>query len=158
MQATEVHGYFSLLRELSQTLEQLTKIEQDKIDAVRQDDLNQLNDCMKQEQVLSLSLRGLEQKRQTVLSGWKLDGLPLSALVSHVPEAQRLEAKAIAEELLQRHTLFQGIFEIAQNTLECNLHQIERHLSELDTESIPSSGYGDPSPELPPKLRTDFRA
>lgn len=158
MQATEVRDYFSLLRELSQTLEQLTKIEQNKIDAVRQDDLNQLNDCMKQEQVLSLSLRGLEQKRQAVLSGWKLDGLPLSALVNHVPEAQRLEAKVVAEELLQRYTLFQGIFEITQNTLECNLHQIELQLAGLGANGTPSIGYGEAPPELPSKMRTDFRA
>ena len=51
------------LSELQQELDRLTQLQPQKIDAVRAHDLDVLNDCMKQEQAISLSLRGLEQKR-----------------------------------------------------------------------------------------------
>lgn len=158
MQTSEIQNYLSLLRELSQTLEKLTEIEQEKTMAVRQDDLNLLNECMKQEQALSLTLRGYEQKRQSILSAWNLEHLPLSGLSSHVPTEQRIETKRIAEDLLQQYELFKGSFEVAQNTIECNLHQVEKHLTQLGAAPSPVSGYNEVNPELPSSLRTDFRA
>lgn len=158
MQTSEVHDYLALLCELRETLEKLTEIEQKKTIAVRQDDLNLLNECMKQEQVLSLTLRGYEQKRLSTLSAWNLEHLPLSGLSSHVPPEQRLEAKRIAEELLRQYELFKGSMEVAQNTIECNLHQVEKHLNELGAAPTALSGYDGVTPELPSSLRTDFRA
>lgn len=158
MQTSEVRDYLALLCELSQTLEKLTEIEQKKTMAVRQDDLDLLNQCMKQEQVLSLTLRGYEQKRQTTLSAWNLEHLPLSGLSSHVPPEHRIEAKRIAEQLLRQYELFKGSLEVAQNTIECNLHQVEKHLNEVGAAPSPVSGYDGVNPELPSSLRTDFRA
>lgn len=154
----DVQTYLSLLRDLTKTLTQLTEIEQQKIKAVRQDDLALLNDCMKREQVLTLSLRGYEQKRQAALNGSSLAGLPLSSLSAHVPEAQHMEAKTISEDLLRAYEVFKGSFEVAQNTLECNLHQIEKQLGTMGMDPTQNLGYRDTEPELPSTLRTDFRA
>lgn len=158
MKTSEVQDYLSLLCELRQTLEQLTEIEQKKTMAVRQDDLNLLNECMKQEQVLSLTLRGYEQKRLNTLSAWNLEHLPLSGLSSHVPPEHRMEAKRIAEELMRQYALFKGSMEVAQNTIECNLHQVEKHLNEIGASPSTLSGYDTVTSELPSSLRTDFRA
>lgn len=158
MQTSEVHTYLSLLQDLSQTLSKLTEIEQKKINAVRQDDLDILNQCMKQEQALTLTLRGFEQRRQTLLSSWNLSNLPLSGLSSQVPTECREETKRVAENLLREYELFRGSFEVAQNTLECNLHQIEKHLSSLGASPTPIPGYEETGPKLPSSFRTDFRA
>lgn len=158
MQTSEVQEYLSLLRELGRTLEKLTEIEQEKTHAVRQDDLNTLNHCMKQEQALTLTLRGYEQKRQTILSSWNLEHLPLSGLASHLPSEHRDEAKRVSEDLRRQYELFHGTFEVAQHTLECNLHQIEKHLQELGANPSSGLGYQGESPELPSSFRTDFRA
>ena len=66
--------------ELQQELERLTQLQRQKIDAVRAHDLDVLNDCMKQEQVISLSLRGLEQKREKLLQALGLSGVSLLEL------------------------------------------------------------------------------
>ena len=163
MQTTSINianmqNYFDLLRDLSETLAQLTTIEQQKTQAVREDDLAKLNECMKQEQVLSLTLRGYEQKRQTLLTALPLHNIPLSRLAAHVPSEQALEAKAVAEALLREYSLFKGSFEVAQNTLECNLHQIEQYLDEAGAAPLAGNGYHERQPELPSSLRTDFRA
>lgn len=157
MTTTEVQSFLSLLRELGNTLAALTEIEQKKTNAVRLDDLAALNECMKQEQVLSLTLRGFEQRRQSILMAWNVGDAPLRALSSHLPDEFRLEAKAVEETLRRQYDLFRGAFEVAQNTLECNLHQIEKHLAELGIDPN-APGYTTVAPELPQNMRTDFRA
>ena len=158
METNDFRAYFAFLGELSKTLGQLTQVEQQKTLAVRQDDLAMLNDCIKQEQAFSLTLRGYEQKRLAALKNLQLEAVPLSRLASTVPEELRDEARAVSEELLRQYELYQGAFEVAQNTLECNLHQIESYLAELGANVNDGPGYHTSEPELPRPLRTDFRA
>ena len=157
METINFNNYLVFLRELSNTLEKLTDVEQRKTLAVRQDDLDTLNECMKQEQALSLTLRGYEQKRQDALNTLKLKG-SLRSLAAQAPEKYRTEAKEVAEQLHRQYQLFQGAFEVAQNTLECNLHQIEKTLAELGANNESGSGYEAQNPKLPQPMRTDFRA
>ena len=50
--------YLKFLNSLAHTLEQLTQVEQEKNTAAAQGDLLGVEECMKREQVLSLTLRG----------------------------------------------------------------------------------------------------
>ena len=75
---TQWQEYLKLLSGLSRTLEQLTKVEQDKKTAASQGDLAGVEDCMKQEQVLSLSLRGYDQRRDKMLASLGLQGAALA--------------------------------------------------------------------------------
>lgn len=59
--------YLSLLESLGGTLEELTGMEQEKTKAVSKGDLPAVEELMKREQVISLSLRGLEQRRELSL-------------------------------------------------------------------------------------------
>ena len=56
-------SYLKLLQELSRDLDRLAQLEQQKSGTVRDNDLLALDEVLKQEQALSLSLRGLEIKR-----------------------------------------------------------------------------------------------
>ena len=153
------HDYLSLLREVSTTLEQLTDIAQHKTDAVLRDDLMGLDECMKQEQALSLALRGFEQKRLAALPGLDLVGVPLSMLSVHYPLDCQSEAKAVSEGLLNQYLIYNSAAEVARSTLECNLHQIEKILAEAGADPVPGFGYGVAGPvDPPPAMRTDFRA
>lgn len=158
MEKTDLFAYFDFLRELTKTLAHLTEVEQKKTVAVRQDDLAELNECMKQEQVISLTLRGYDQKRQAALSSLNLQNVSLSGLAAHVPEPYQAEAKAVSEDLMRQYALLKGASEVAQTTLECNLHQIEKTLVELGKDYAAGPGYDGSGPELPQPMRTDFRA
>lgn len=139
--------YLTLLRKLSNTLEQLTGIEHRKTKAVSQGNLPVVEECMKQEQVLSLSLRSIDQKRERMLAAFGLTNIPLRQLVAHSPSGYELETKQVAEELRRQYTLFQAASQVARNTLECNLRQIEQRQTEK-TGGIPTG-------DLP--RQTDFR-
>lgn len=156
MGTIDFHGYLELLRQLSQTIAQLTQVEQEKAEAVLQDDLERLNQCMKQEQVLSLTLRGYDQKREAALAALQLTGVPLSGLATHAPAELQIETQQCVEALLAQYRLFQGVSEVTRDTLECNLHQINQILEGLDNGK--NAGFQGNEPELPRPMRTDFRA
>ncbi|MCI9242249.1 MAG: hypothetical protein HFF43_02555 [Lawsonibacter sp.] len=118
--------YLKLLRNLSKTLGQLTQVERDKNAAAAAGDLAGVEECMKREQVLSLSLRGYDQKRDAMLAALGLKGVTLRELANHSPEELRLEVKGVAEELRRQYEIFQSASKAARNTLELNLRAIER--------------------------------
>lgn len=118
--------YLKLLTNLSGTLEELTAVERRKTEAAGRGDLLGVEDCMKREQALSLSLRSLDQKREHLLGKLGLAGKPLSALAAHAPVELELETKGAVEDLQRQYTLFQAASDVARSTLECNLRAIEK--------------------------------
>ena len=124
--AASWQSYLKLLGDLSKTLEKLTQVERDKNEAASAGDLLGVEDCMKREQALSLSLRGYDQRRDTMLAQLGLTGVNLNGLEKHSPEELRLETKAAAEELRRQYALFKSASEVARTTLEINLRAIER--------------------------------
>ncbi len=104
---------------------------------------------MKREQVASLTLRGLDQKRDKLLAGMGLAGVPLRDMPERAPQDIRQEVKEAAERLRRKYELFQSASDVARNTLECNLHAIEKLQKAQDA----------PHPEEQEQLRqSDFRA
>lgn len=158
MDENAFRNYLHLLQELCGTLKTLTEIEQEKTRAVRGDDLAELNECMKKEQALTLALRGYDQKRETALTALGLAGTPLSQLTARAPESCRAEARDTVEDLRLQYSLFRGAAEVARDTLECNLHQIEGVLQKMEANGAEHAGYQKEDPKIPPTLGTDFRA
>lgn len=151
-------NYLHLLQELCGTLKTLTEIEQEKTRTVRSDDLAGLNECMKKEQALTMALRGHDQKREMALAALGMTGVPLSQLAARAPENCRAEARSIVEDLRLQYSLFRGAAEVARDTLECNLHQIEGVLQKMEADGTELAGYEKVDPQIPSTLRTDFRA
>lgn len=130
--------YFGFMGQLGGLLDQLTELAKEKAAAVRRDDLLAVDNCMKQEQVLSMSLRAMDKKRETLLAGMGLEDVSLSDLAQHYPEELRKEARDASEELRTRYMLYRSASDVARTTLECNLHQIERVLA--DKADVPLGG------------------
>lgn len=153
MNETAFSAYLQLLQQLTHVLEELMAIEEEKTRAVCQDDLAGLAECMKQEQAQTLALRGLDRKREAALSEMGAAGAPLSAIGIWAPAHLRLEGKRVAEDLRRQYELFRGAADVARDTLEINLHQVEKMLEKLNAEA--ADGF---EPELPSRMRTDFKA
>lgn len=141
----QYRAYFAFLEQLGGELEQLTELARRKNQAAARADLLQVDECMKREQALSMSLRGMDKKRETLLGELGLTGAPLSALPERCPESLRMEAKAAAEKLRRRYRIYQSAAEAARTTLECNLHQIEKH---LDEEAAGQTGAAHPFTDI----------
>lgn len=151
-------AYLNLLDDLRRVLESLTNIARQKTDAVRRDDLNALDLALKQEQAQGLALRGLEQRMAKELQRLGLTNVTLSQLGDHYPEELQLKARSTAEALKNQYDLYQAAAEVARNTLECNLHEIEKFLANAESSPLGGAGYTAPGAELPSAMKTDFRA
>ena len=60
-------AYVKLLGDVGAAIEQLAAVEREKTKAVCAGDLNGVDECMKREQVFSLSLRGYDIKREAAI-------------------------------------------------------------------------------------------
>lgn len=152
-------SYLALLKDLGGNLDRLSQLAQEKDSVVRQDDLIALDEVLKQEQVLTLSLRGLEQKRAKLTTQLGLEGLPLSKVASRFPPALAKQAAQTADDLLQRYSIYRSYADMARATLELNLHQIEKTIAAAGVDpKLAVAGYESPNVEPPQSMKTDFRA
>lgn len=125
MDMTVWRDYLKLLDQLGGTLDQLTELQRTKTAAVAGGNLDRVEECMKKEQVFSLTLRGMDQKREKMLAQLGLTGVPLRDLEAKGPRESHLETKAAVEKLRHKYEVFRSASEVARSTLECNLRAIE---------------------------------
>lgn len=156
----EYSEYFSMLDTLTQQLEELEQLQHKKIQAVREHDLDVLNDCMKQEQAVSLALRGLEQKRETLSRQLGLEKFTLSKVPEGMPPEERTLAQQRVEQLLRLWDRTHSAQQAARTVVEGDLRRVNQQLEKKGIDPQIEEGYHDHAgPGIPPKgLRTDFRA
>lgn len=124
----EFRDYLVFLGELREELKALTAVEQRKIDAIRAGDLDVLTECMKQEQVATLSLRGKEQHRAEILQALGLQQVPLQKLPDHCPAQLRGETAQAVERLQQTYQVLASAQNTARTLMEKDLQHIEKQL------------------------------
>lgn len=147
---SDLHTEFlALLAELGGILGNLTGIARKKVEATRQGDLEVLNQCMKEEQVFTLSLKTLERKRAGMLSQLQLEQVPLNQLWEHYPQGMKGQARETIEDLHTQYQAYESAATAARTIMERALRDIERMMPE---------NQAPPPGEAPKKLRTDFRA
>lgn len=151
-------SYLTLLEELSKTLDQLTELARQKRTSVLKDDLLALDQVLNQEQALSLSLRGTEQKRSKLLRELKLEQVPLSELYQHCPEHLRGRTKQTAERLRTSYDLYRNAAGAARSALEVGLHELDKIVTAMGGAPAESAGYRPADVQPPPNMKTDFRA
>ena len=159
MEAAQFQAYLGVLRELGGALDRLTPLAQQKAEAVRGDDLLALDEVLKQEQALALNLRGLELKRLKLAAQLGLDTVPLPRLHEHCPPQLAGEARKTAAALRESYEIYRSYAGMARNTLELNLHQIDKALADAGVDpKLAAQGYEAPPMEPPKRMKTDFRA
>lgn len=137
--------YLAFLRQLIPILEQLTAVEQRKLAAVQADDLPAVNDCMKEEQALSMTLRGLEQKRARLRAELSLPEMRLRELPQHCPPELAAETAQVVDAVLGKSQVLSSAQKAARTVMETRLHRIDkalrRHgLAEEDNLAPPPGG------------------
>ena len=151
MAQTSWQDYLKLMGSLTHTLEELTRVEEEKNQAASRGDLARVEACMKQEQAMSLTLRGYDQRRDAMLAALGLEGITLSQLEASAPEELQLQTKEVVETLRQQYKLFQAASQVARDTLEVNLRAIEQ----LQARQIGDSAQAEEERKV---HQTDFRA
>jgi len=153
--------YLALLREVGGLLEKLAALSKRKAAVVKQDDLLGLDEVLKQENALGLSLRGLELKRMKLVPQLGLDGTRLEDLPAKFPPELEPEARETVRAVQSSYKIYRSCADLARTTLELNLHQIEKFVTAAggDPKDLETGvGYAPTGPEPPRNMKTDFRA
>lgn len=152
------HAYMAVLESVRDSLNKLADLTQEQKESVQNDDLMALNDVLKQEQAIALTLRGLDQKREQLLGEMGLTDIPLSQLAGHFPVELREEMTQITTSLVEESRRYSACAEETRGLLEHTLREIDRTLSGLGVETVVGAGYKPLDEGLPAPMKTDFRA
>lgn len=147
----EFQDYLTFLQELSQELDTLSGVEQQKIEAIQTGNLDALDACMKQEQAAALSLRGREQHRQEMLRALGLEGVSLRELPRRCPTQYKTQATEVSQQVLRSYQVLSSAQQASRTLMESNLRHIQQELDRREEAHQASSAASR-------KTTTDFRA
>ena len=111
-------SYLDLLAELSGSLDRLSQLARDKAAAIQADDLIALDEVLKQEQAMTLNLRGLELRRLKLVGQLGLENVPLAGLEDHCPPELAPRARSVSETLRESYTAYRSCADMARALLE----------------------------------------
>ncbi|MCF0151383.1 MAG: flagellar protein FlgN [Firmicutes bacterium] len=155
----DMHDLLEVLDGVSSVLSRLTELERLKMRAVENNDLLELDSIMNREQVLELTLRGMEKTRTTLLEKLGLEGEPLSRLEEHCAPEDKEEVSSLVKVLKAKYAEYRSNADQARRMLEKGLSDIEKDLRRLGAAPADKgAGYRASAELTPPKgMKTDFR-
>ena len=108
---------------------------------------------------MTLSLRGLEQKRLKLLAQMGLESVPLAELSGRYPPELAGRAEKTVDALRDSYAIYRSSADMARSLLELDLHKIEKVIAASGVDPVvAASGYEAPGVEPPKNMKTDFRA
>lgn len=151
----EFEAYLTFLQKLGDCFAQLTAVEQEKLQAVKDGSLARLNDCIRQEQASALTLRGMEQQRTQWLTRLGLADGKLRSLPAQCPPDLAPRTRQVVERVLEQYQVLESAREASRSLLECQLHRIEGAMAR---QGIGPEADDPAPPAAPGRTLTDFRA
>ncbi len=149
--------YIQLLLNLQKDIVSLVEILQRKIDATQAFDLDTINECIRKEQALSLSLRGLEQRRVSLLSELGYKDATMRQMPQLCPPQHKAETARVVEVVMKDYEVLASLQQRAKLMLERHLHEVEGALEQKGVLTGAEEGYKSSPPPKPKKMRTDLK-
>lgn len=118
--------YLSMILKVYQELVLVLKYE---LAAVKEDDINTLNDCLKSQQALLLQTRNFEEKVNDFQSKLGIKANKLSETIQQLPETHRLSFFEILSQFEQTSTEVKFYQEKCRVLLQSKLYLIDKALS-----------------------------
>ncbi|MDO4711401.1 MAG: flagellar export chaperone FlgN [Peptostreptococcaceae bacterium] len=120
-----------IILELTEFFDELTGLEKIKLDAISENNMKLLEECMSKEQVGIMRLRVLEKHRDEIQQKMGLGGLSFREIVARFDGEEKEELERMYYELADALTLFNHTADSAKNAIESNLYSIEAILARL---------------------------
>lgn len=126
-----IYDFIQVLKDLVNFFDDLSVIEQDKLDSILKNDIFHIEECMKKEQAQILKLRGLDRKREQLQEQLSFSDLSFKEIVPLLPNEHKEEIKSLFDKLQKSVILFKDISGNAKVSIEMNLYDIDKTLTEL---------------------------
>lgn len=105
-----------IVKDSIETYRAFLELEKNKYDILLKDDYRKLNEVIQEEQVYNLKIRGIEQKKDTILKELGLQGMTLKDIANTYDNTDLLEAyeefNCIINELKETHKLCKLVVDI----------------------------------------------
>ncbi len=127
---THIEELGKLFDDFTKLFDQLSSLQQEKIQAAHQDDLQALEHCMQQEQALSLHIRGMQRRKDTLLQALGLEKISLKELPSHLSAADYAQVAPTITRFQTAYELYNSAAAASRAVLEGVLQELDRALEE----------------------------
>lgn len=106
-----------------------------KLDAIAANDVDALNNHMKEEQAYIMRLKGLDQKRERLLAEMGMSGKTFRELIANTTGDENSELTMIFEDLSSKVNELQSATDSAKKYIDIQLHSLESLLNSLPADS-----------------------
>lgn len=124
-----MNDFISVIEDFILLFEDLTQIEESKLEAASKNRVTYVEDCMNKEQAAILKLRGLEKKREVTQEKLGFKGYTFQQILSETTGEEQEKLKELFDTLSRRIRQFQNINESARDMIEINLHMINKAIN-----------------------------
>ncbi len=126
---TSLDEFCRTLSQLSGVVQNITDIEQRRVEAASQNQHHKIQSFLNEEQAALLSMRGLEQKRmqQADALGWK--GLTFQQILETADDDQKKALHPLFAELSEKISLLKDIREGADRIINLRIRELEAAIS-----------------------------
>ena len=121
-----------ILLETIEFIDEITEVENKKFQATLKNNINTVNECMKQEQALLLKLRGIDKKRESIQKDLGFENLTFTQIIEKAPLSHKKQLSELFDTLNLKLDRYKDIFTNTQNAIEINLHNINKKLESFD--------------------------
>lgn len=120
-----------IIHQLIKLFSDLTELEQSKLQAITENNLKELEECMSKEQVAVMQLRVLEKHRDEIQSEMGMKGLSFQEIIRIFDGDEKNELERMYHQLADVLTVFNSTADSAKTAIESNLYSIEAILERL---------------------------
>ena len=143
-------SFCEIIREMLTLFDELISFENKKIDAIAANDVTQLDQYMKDEQVYLLKMKALEQKREKFQNRIGADGLTFIELSDRFDGAEKETLKGFYEELALKMTEVKDAVSGTKRFIDLHLNSISALLEKLEGNSATYKKNGVKDQDAPP--------
>ena len=146
---SDLQPFFLLISSLTEVFQEMIVLESNKLDAIAVNDIEKLEQYMKEEQAYAMKMRGLDGKREALQKSMGFENLTLREVIARLDPAE-------AERLAEMDGLLRTMIEELKNAVSCTKKYIELHLCSLQmlldqaNESKSSETYDNKGEKQPP--------
>lgn len=130
-------GFILFLEKYAAFYREFLKMEQDKSKAISKNDIESVNDFVKQEQAYMLKTKGLEVERDKITESYGMKDLTLREFLEHIHESKAERANELFNELTELLENLKRVNSSNNTMIELRLHRIGKALEQLEREGKP---------------------
>lgn len=135
---TPIEELGKLFDDFAALFETLSDVQQQKIKAVKNDDLQAVERCMQREQAIAMQLRGMQQHKDKLQAALSMENVPLRQL----PASLEVEQRAMIEQPVARfsanYRMYVSAAAASRATLETALAEIDQAIARMKPENTPA--------------------